>query len=177
MMKKTYYSVRKGNRCIVFNAETGNIAAFKSSAFDKEEREIYNKKVELSDSIKYLLQNNFFETEDAQLFYDKIEYQTKNKIMYCLLQEEKSFDEIQSEIQRATQEYSDILIAILDIKAMVSARYSKEIYKLLATYVGKVNVIISNSAVLVDDEWAWLRFAGELWYCQELCANWIADSG
>ena len=162
MMKKTYYSVRKGNRCIVFNAETGNIAAFKSSAFDKEEREIYNKKVELSDSIKYLLQNNFFETEDAQLFYDKIEYQTKNKIMYCLLQEEKSFDEIQSEIQRATQEYSDILIAILDIKAMVSARYSKEIYKLLATYVGKVNVIISNSAVLVDDEWAWLRFAGEL---------------
>ena len=66
MMKKTYYSVRKGNRCIVFNAETGNIAAFKSSAFDKEEREIYNKKVELSDSIKYLLQNNFFETEDAQ---------------------------------------------------------------------------------------------------------------
>ena len=45
---------------------------------------------------------------------------------------------------------------------MVSARYSREVYKLLATYVGKVNVIISNSAVLVDDEWAWLRFAGEL---------------
>lgn len=161
-MKKTYDSVRKGNRCIVFNAETGNIAAFKGSAFDKVEREILNKKAELSDSLRYLLQNNFFETEDAQLFYNKIEYQKKNKILYCLLQEEKSFDEVQSEIQRASQENNDILIAILDIKTTVSALYSKEIYKLLATYVGKVNVIISSSSVLVDDEWTWLRFVGEL---------------
>lgn len=162
MMKKTYKFIRKSNRCIVFNSETGNIAALKSNVFDKEERNILSKKTELSVGAKYLLQNNYFETDEAQLFYDRIEHQTPNKMLYCLLQEEKSFEKIEAEIQETTKEYSNILIAILDIKETISARYSKEVYKLLATYVGKIKVIIPNSTVLIDDEWIWLRLAGEL---------------
>lgn len=162
IMKKTYDYVKNGERCIVFNSETGNIVAFKAKKFFNEEKNIFNNRTKNSEVLKFFLQNNFIETDDAKAFYDKIECRTDNKILYCILQTEKSFDEVEKEFQQIIDDDCVISTAILDIKPSVSSEYSKLLYKSLSAYVGKIKIIIHNSTLLIDENWAWLKCAGEL---------------
>lgn len=161
-MNKTYNYISKGKKAIIFNCETEKIIAIRRNEFDREVENISTGNCADKELVKFFLQNGFLVTEDLAVYYEKIEQRMDNKILVCSLNEEMTLGELQSELDEILNDCHCINIAILDIGENISAGYAKDVYELLATITKKVNVCISNSAILTFPQWAWLRATGEL---------------
>ena len=161
-MKRTYDYIIKDDRCVAFNSATGNIAVFRKDVFKQEEEKLLSQDFQHCDSLRFLLQNNFYETEHASSFYNKFLDNEKNVLLYCCLLQEYDINEFELVLETLVHNVSNIPLAVFEIHKNISSTYCKQIYMMLSTFVKKIDVVISDSSILMMKEWDWLRCVGEI---------------